>query len=125
MECRRSWASRSSPGLITIFSNLTGDNPYQIDFPALKKLVAESFTNDKAHSWTVEYNGKKMWEVQLARTGPTPTLAFGIIRIVFDPENNLPAVLDLTGYDDPQALIAMTFANIKTNRGLKPEETKF
>jgi outer membrane lipoprotein-sorting protein len=107
------------------FYDNTGDNPYQLDFPSLKKIIAESFTNDKARAWITDCQGKKMWELELYRTGQTPPLWFGKINLVIDPETGLPAVLELSGYDDPKALVAMTFSNIKTNTGTKPGETKF
>ena len=100
------------------FYDNTGDNPFQLDFPALKKLIAESFSNDKARAWMTEYQGKKMWELELYRTGQTPPLWFGKINLVIDPETALPAVLELSGYDDPKALVAMTFSSIKTNIGI-------
>ncbi len=107
------------------FSDQMGDNPYQMNFPDLQKLIAENFANDRAQSALVQYQGKKMWELQLVRARETPMLQPGKIVLVLDPETALPAALELSGYDDPHGLIAYTFKNLKINQPLKPGEKEF
>jgi len=107
------------------FYSPLGDNPYEMDLVRLQGMLRNSFTNNRAESWTVEYQGKKMWEMKLVRTGETPARHPGKINLVIDPETNLPRVIELSGYDDPKAIMAMTIDNIKLNLPLKPAEAKF
>ncbi len=107
------------------FYSPLGDNPYQTDFAGIQNMIKTDFNNQKAEGWTVDYQGKKMWELKLVRTGETPKRHPGKINLVIDPETNLPAVVELSGYDDPFGRMAMEINNLKINQGLKPGQIKF
>ncbi len=107
------------------FISTLGDNPYQLDWFSLDKMIRENFLNDRARSWLSEYQGNKMWEAQLERGRETPLMQPGRINLVIEPQTGLPRVLELSGYDDPKALMAMTIDNYKINLPLKPGEAKF
>ncbi len=107
------------------FYSPMGDNPYELDFPRLVNLISEDFTNSRASSRMVEYNGQKLWEVNLVRTGRTPPCHPGKISLVIDPDSKLPRIVEFSGYDDAQALMALTVDNVEVNVGLKPTDFKF
>jgi hypothetical protein len=107
------------------FYDQVGDNPYQLNFPELQKLVSGDFANAQARAWSVEYQGGKMWELELLRTSWTPPGRPGKLNLIIDPESHLPAALELSGYDDPKAFIACTFSNLKLNQDLRPGEFRF
>jgi len=107
------------------FFSTLGDNPYELDFPHVQAMLKGYFAGGKAEAWVVDYKGKKMWELQVSRAGEVWSRHPGKINLVIDPETSLPRVIELSGYDDPRAIMAMTVDNIKLNPGIKPTETKF
>jgi len=107
------------------FFSTLGDNPYELAFPHVQALLKGYFSGGKAEAWVVDYKGRKMWEVSVSRAGEVWERHPGKINLVIDPETSLPRVIELSGYDDPRAVVAMTVDNIKLNPGIKPTETKF
>jgi hypothetical protein len=107
------------------FFSTLGDNPYELSFPNIQALLKGYFAGGKTEAWTVDYKGKKMWELQVTRAGEVWEHHPGKINLVIDPENNLPRVVQLSGYDDPRADMTLTVDNLKLNPGIKPGETKF
>jgi len=106
------------------FYSSLGDNPYELDFAHIQAMLPD-FNLAKAEAWTVNHQGRKMHELKLERPGELPPRTPGRINLVIDPETSLPRVIELSGYDDPQAYVAVTVDNIKTGVELKPGQTKF
>lgn len=107
------------------FFSTLGDNPYEMNFPNIQAMLKGYFAGGKAEAWAVDYKGQKMWELQVTRQGEVWPRHPGKINLVIDQITNLPAVVDLSGYDDPKAVMVMTVDNIKLNPGIRPAEIKF
>jgi hypothetical protein len=73
----------------------------------------------------VAYNDKKMYEVQVIRRGEVWPRHPGAINLIIDPMTNLPCVVELSGYDDPKAFMAMTVDNVVLNVKIKPRTPNF
>ncbi len=107
------------------FYSSLGDNPYELNFPGLAALLKNSFGTRKPEAWMVDYSGRKMCELKFERSPQNLIRAPSRVNVVFDPETNLPRVIELSGYDDPKAYMVMAIDNIKINILLQPRETKF
>jgi hypothetical protein len=106
------------------FYSSLGDNPYELDFPRILAMLESSFTSDRG-CWFVEYQGRKMIELKAERHPPGLMRAPARLNLILDPESSLPAAVEFTGYDDPQAFMAMSIKNIQTPLTIKPGETRF
>jgi len=107
------------------FYSPLGDNPYEVDFPHIQSLLKGYFAGGKTQAWTVDYKGKKMYEVQVIRSGEVWPRHPGAINLIIDPMTNLPCVVELSGYDDPRAFMAMTVDNVMVNVKIKPKNPNF
>ncbi len=105
------------------FYSPLGNNPYQLDFFSLEKILERDFLPSQAR-W-VAYQGEEALELELKRTAPTPEPSFGRVCLLLNPTDYLPRAIELSDYDDPEGIMAMELSNLKLNPQIQPGQRDF
>ncbi len=105
------------------FYSPLGNNPYQLDFFSLEKILERDFLPSQAR-W-VAYQGEEALELELKRTAPAPEPSFGRVCLLLNPTDYLPRAVELGDYDDPEGIMSMELSNLKLNPQIQPGQRDF